>query len=167
MYPEPSYRRSSIKSAIRLRRFGRSLPIVEAAPMPRYHFDLVDSKTVADEGGQELPDDATAKQVAKEIAARLRKERPQLKNHNFAILVTNGERIFRAPIDLANWPWAGGPPEPPYLPGWTGAKHWLRMPLYPKAYICVRPAHLPGFRARRKKVLSKRSPGLPLHRQIE
>jgi hypothetical protein len=42
--------------------------------------------------------------VAREIAARLRKERPQLKNHNFAILVTNqdGERIFRAPIDLAN-----------------------------------------------------------------
>jgi hypothetical protein len=31
--------------------------------MPRYHFDLVDSKTVADEGGQELPDDATAEQV--------------------------------------------------------------------------------------------------------
>ena len=72
--------------------------------MHRYHFDLVDSKTVADEGGQELPDDATAEQVAREIAARLRKERPQLKNHNFAILVTNqdGERIFRAPIDLAN-----------------------------------------------------------------
>jgi hypothetical protein len=72
--------------------------------MPRYHFDLVDSKTVADEGGQELPDDATAEQVAREIAARLRKERPQLKNRNFAILVTNqdGERIFRAPIDLTN-----------------------------------------------------------------
>jgi hypothetical protein len=72
--------------------------------MPRYHFDLVDSKTVADEGGQELPDDAAAEQVAKEIAARLRKERPQLKNRNFAILVTNqdGEQIFRAPIDFAN-----------------------------------------------------------------
>jgi hypothetical protein len=72
--------------------------------MPRYHFDLVDSKTVADEGGQELPDDATAEKVAKQIAARLREEQPQLKNRNFAILITNqdGERIFRAPIDLAN-----------------------------------------------------------------
>src|SRR5436190_18118784 len=96
-----SYRRSSIR---RLRRSGKNLPIVDASPMPRYHFDLVDSKTVADEGGQELPDDATAEKVAKEIAARLREEQPQLKNHNFAVLVTNqdGERIFRAPIDLAN-----------------------------------------------------------------
>jgi hypothetical protein len=72
--------------------------------MPRYHFDLVDSKTVADQGGQELPDDATAERVAKELAIRLRAERPDLVNQNFAILVTNqdGERICRAPIDLAN-----------------------------------------------------------------
>ena len=28
--------------------------------MPRYYFDLVDSKTVADEEGQDLPDDVTA-----------------------------------------------------------------------------------------------------------
>jgi hypothetical protein len=80
------------------------LPIVKLPPMPRYHFDLVDSQTIADEGGQELPDNATAEKVAKEIAARLREERPQLKNRNFAILVINqdGERIFRAPIDLAH-----------------------------------------------------------------
>jgi hypothetical protein len=51
--------------------------------MPRYHFDLVDSKTVADEGGQELPDDATAEQVAREIAARLRKERPAAEKSQF------------------------------------------------------------------------------------
>jgi hypothetical protein len=72
--------------------------------MPRYHFDLVDSKTVADQGGQELLDDATAERVAKELAIRLRAERPDLVNQNFAILVTNqdGERICRAPIDLAN-----------------------------------------------------------------
>ena len=72
--------------------------------MPRYHFDLVDSKTVADEGGRVLPDNATAEKVAKEIAARLREERPELKHRNFAILVTDqdGERICRAPIDLAN-----------------------------------------------------------------
>lgn len=72
--------------------------------MPRYHFDLVDSKTVADEGGQELLDDAMAEKVAKEIAARLRQERPELKERNFAILVTNqdGDRICSVPIDLAN-----------------------------------------------------------------
>jgi hypothetical protein len=70
--------------------------------MPRYHFDLVDSKTVAHERGQDLPDDAMAEEVAKEIAARLRDERPELRGRNFAILVTNqdGDRICRVPIDL-------------------------------------------------------------------
>ena len=40
--------------------------------MPRYHFHLVDSQTVADKGGQELPDNATAETVAKQLAERLR-----------------------------------------------------------------------------------------------
>ena len=57
--------------------------------MPRYHFDLVESKTVADKGGQELPDDAMAERIAKQLAASLRKAKPELKNRNFAILVTN------------------------------------------------------------------------------
>jgi hypothetical protein len=72
--------------------------------MPRYHFDLVDTKTVAHESGQELPDDAMAEKVANEIAARLHRERPELTGRNFAILVTNedGERICRVPIDLIN-----------------------------------------------------------------
>jgi uncharacterized protein DUF6894 len=72
--------------------------------MPRYHFDLVDSKTIADKGGQELPDDAMAERIAKQLAASLRKAQPELKNRNFAILVTNqdGERICRVPLDLLN-----------------------------------------------------------------
>jgi uncharacterized protein DUF6894 len=72
--------------------------------MPRYHFDLVDSKTVADKGGQELPDDAMAERIAKQLAASLRKAQPELKNRNFAILVTNQdcERICRVPLDLLN-----------------------------------------------------------------
>ncbi|MGY4338364.1 hypothetical protein ACVWW3_003270 [Bradyrhizobium sp. LM2.9] len=44
--------------------------------MPHYHFDLVDSKTVADEEGADLPDDIQALDVAEEIAKRLLKERP-------------------------------------------------------------------------------------------
>lgn len=70
--------------------------------MPRYHFDLVDSKTVADEGGAELPDDVKALDVAEEIARRLLKERPELEGRNFSILVTNqdGEEIGRVPLDI-------------------------------------------------------------------
>ncbi|MBR1168181.1 DUF6894 family protein [Bradyrhizobium sp. DASA03005] len=70
--------------------------------MPRYHFDLVDSKTVADEGGAELPDDMQALDVAEEIARRLLAQRPELKGRHFAILVTNedGEEIGRVPLDV-------------------------------------------------------------------
>lgn len=70
--------------------------------MPRYHFDLVDSKTVADEGGAELPDDIQALDVAEEIARRLLKERPELEGRNFSILVTDqdGEEIGRVPLDV-------------------------------------------------------------------
>jgi len=70
--------------------------------VPRYHFDLVDSKTVADEGGAELPDDIMALDVAEEIAKRLLAERPELKNRQFSILVTNheGEEIGKVPLDV-------------------------------------------------------------------
>lgn len=70
--------------------------------MPRYHFDLVDSKTVADEGGAELPDDIKAMEAAEEIARRLLAERPDLKGRRFSILVTNqdGEEIGRMPLDV-------------------------------------------------------------------
>jgi len=57
--------------------------------VPRYHFDLVDSKTMTDEGGAELTDDIQALDVAEEIARRLSKERPELCGRHFAILVTN------------------------------------------------------------------------------
>ncbi|MGY3037037.1 hypothetical protein ACVIIV_006207 [Bradyrhizobium sp. USDA 4354] len=70
--------------------------------MPRYHFDLVDSKTVADEEGAELPDDIKAMDVAEEIARRLLEKRPELKGRHFSILVTNedGEEIGRLPLDV-------------------------------------------------------------------
>lgn len=70
--------------------------------MPRYYFDLVDSKTVADEEGQDLPDDdVTAMEVAETIAARLRRERPELRNRHFAILVSSqdGEEVGQVPLD--------------------------------------------------------------------
>jgi hypothetical protein len=70
--------------------------------VPRYHFDLVDSRTVTDEGGAELPDDVQALDVAEVIARRLSKERPELRGRHFAILVTNqdGEEIGRVPVDI-------------------------------------------------------------------
>ncbi|QQO13640.1 hypothetical protein JJB99_30280 [Bradyrhizobium diazoefficiens] len=70
--------------------------------MPRYHFDLVDSKTIADEGGAELPDDVKALDVAEEIARQLLKERPELEGRRFSILITNqdGEEIGRVPLDI-------------------------------------------------------------------
>ena len=70
--------------------------------MPRYHFDLVDSETVTDEGGAELPDDMQALDVAEEIARRLLEQRPELKGRHFAILVTNedGEEVGRVPLDV-------------------------------------------------------------------
>ena len=69
--------------------------------VPLYHFDLVNSRTVADESGQELPDDDAAVDVAGAIARRLRRERPELRNRKFAILVTNedGDEIYRIPLD--------------------------------------------------------------------
>lgn len=65
--------------------------------MPRYHFDLVDSKIVADEGGAELPDDINALDVAEEIEGRLLKDRPELAGRHFSILVTNqdGDEVGR------------------------------------------------------------------------
>lgn len=68
----------------------------------RYHFDLVDSKTIADEGGAELSDDFKAMDIAEEIAKRLIVERPELKNRHYSILVSNedGEEICRVPLDV-------------------------------------------------------------------
>jgi hypothetical protein len=70
--------------------------------MPRYHFDLVDSKTVADEGGAEVSDDTKAMDVAEQLARRLILERPELKNRHYSILVSNedGEEVCRVPLDI-------------------------------------------------------------------
>jgi hypothetical protein len=69
--------------------------------MPRYHFDLVDSMTVADEGGAEVSDDIQAIDIADQIARRLIREQPQLLGKHFAILVSNedGEEVGRVYLD--------------------------------------------------------------------
>ncbi|WP_245509554.1 DUF6894 family protein [Bradyrhizobium vignae] len=86
------------------RRFetGRSCGKTRGPDVPRYHFDLVDSETVADERGAELPDDMKAMDVAEEIARRLLEEHPELKGRHFSILVTNedGEEVGRMPLDV-------------------------------------------------------------------
>lgn len=81
---------------------ARSCGTPEGQTLPRYHFDLVDSKTVADEGGAELADDIEALDVAEKIARRLLVERPELKGRHFSILVTNedGEEIGRVPLEV-------------------------------------------------------------------
>jgi len=72
--------------------------------MPRYHFDLVDSTTVADEGGAEVQDDIMAMDVAEGIARKLVVQRPELKNRHFSIVVSNeeGQEVGRAPLDVTH-----------------------------------------------------------------
>jgi len=70
--------------------------------MPLYHFDLVNTKTNFDAGDAELPDDIEAMDCADLIARRVLRMRPEVKNHQYSILVTNedGEEICRLPIDI-------------------------------------------------------------------
>jgi hypothetical protein len=70
--------------------------------MPIYHFDLVNTRTVANEGGAELPDDIVAMNSADELARRLLQERPQLRNENFSIRVTkeDGQEVCRLPLAI-------------------------------------------------------------------
>jgi hypothetical protein len=70
--------------------------------MPLYHFDLVNWRTVADQGGKELSDDLAAMDSADEIARRLLGNRPDLKRWHYAILVTNedGDEVCRLPLDI-------------------------------------------------------------------
>jgi len=72
--------------------------------MPLYHFDLINTKTVADEGGAELSDDIAAMDSADVIARRLLGERPDLKNRHYSILVTDedGEEVCRLPLDVVH-----------------------------------------------------------------
>ena len=69
--------------------------------MPRYHFDLVDHRTVEDEGGQVLADDVVASDVADELARRVCEARPELRGQGYIILVTNadGDEVHRAPLE--------------------------------------------------------------------
>lgn len=69
--------------------------------MPRYHFDLVDKTTSADQGGQILSDDDEAMEVADTLATQLRVVRPDLIGKGYMILVTdeNGREVYRARID--------------------------------------------------------------------
>jgi hypothetical protein len=70
--------------------------------MPHYHFDLVNTRTIADQGGAELPDDIEAMDSADDMARRILDERPYLRNRHYAILVTNqdGDEICRLPLDV-------------------------------------------------------------------
>ena len=70
--------------------------------MPRYHFDLVNTKTVTDQGGAELSDDIEAMDSADELARRILDERPELKGRHYCVLVTNedGEEIVRLPFEI-------------------------------------------------------------------
>ncbi len=70
--------------------------------MPFYRFDLVNTKTIEDEGGTELDGDIEAMDSADMLARRILHERPDLKNRHYYILVTNedGEEIIRLPLEI-------------------------------------------------------------------
>jgi len=70
--------------------------------MPFYHFDLIDFRTVADEGGADLPGYIEAMDSADALARRLLDEYPDLRNRHYAVLVTNdeGDEICRVPLDI-------------------------------------------------------------------
>ena len=82
-------------------RYGAAGPRLETE-MPRYHFDLVNTKTIADQGGAELPDDIEAMDSADKIARQILDEQPDLKHRHYSILVTNedGDEICRLPFDI-------------------------------------------------------------------
>ena len=88
---------------------GRAIAAIDAlnevgreSEMPLYHFDLVNTKTVTDEGGAVLSDDIAAMDSADAIARRVLGERPELKHRHYCILVTNeeGDEICRLPLDI-------------------------------------------------------------------
>jgi hypothetical protein len=69
--------------------------------MPRYHFDLVDHRTVEDKGGQILADDVTACDVADRLAAELNEVRPELRGKGYSTLVSgpDGETVHKAAVE--------------------------------------------------------------------
>jgi hypothetical protein len=70
----------------------------------KYHFDLVDRTTIADQGGHECAGDYQAVEVATQLALKLHATRPDLREKGFKILVTNedGEQIHIAPLDASD-----------------------------------------------------------------
>jgi len=72
--------------------------------MPHYRFDLVNWKSVTDQGGADLSNDIEAMDSADAIARRLLCERPDLRKRYYAILVTNdvGEEVCRLPLEIVN-----------------------------------------------------------------
>jgi hypothetical protein len=67
----------------------------------RYHFDLVNHKTVTDHGGQILEDDVKAIEVSDHLASEVAKNRPELLGRGYKILVTDaeGNEVHRSPLD--------------------------------------------------------------------
>jgi hypothetical protein len=70
--------------------------------MPLYHFDLVNTKTIADQGGVVLTDDIEAMDSADKMARQILDQRPDLKTRHYAIVVTNedGDEICRLPLEV-------------------------------------------------------------------
>ncbi len=70
--------------------------------MPFYRFDLVNTKTIEDEGGSELGGDIEAMDSADMIARRILQERPELKDRHYLIVVTDedGEEVVRLPLEI-------------------------------------------------------------------
>jgi hypothetical protein len=70
--------------------------------VPLYHFNLVNTRTVSDQGGAELDDDIEAMDSADAIARRILNERPELRSQHYSILVTDerGKEIFRMPLEI-------------------------------------------------------------------
>ena len=66
----------------------------------RFHFDLVDGKTIADKGGQELEDAVQASEVADKLARHLVQEEPMLAAKGYSILVRDedGEEVYRTKL---------------------------------------------------------------------
>jgi hypothetical protein len=70
--------------------------------MPFYHFDLTNSDSIARDRYVELPGDIEAMDSADVIARQLVSDHPELRNQNYAVLVTNeeGDEICRVPLDV-------------------------------------------------------------------
>jgi Domain of unknown function (DUF6894) len=72
-----------------------------AEPMPLYHFKLVDSRIVSDDGVHDLPDETVAQIEAIRLARSLRATRPELLGQSCSISVTDerGAGICVIPLD--------------------------------------------------------------------